>query len=272
SLIELKAELNRKRRDLEEQRSAKGVPKSVSKSKEKSLQNLLLKEKKNAGVDRRSAADLEQHEKEKMTEEKSRAVLEAKAKLYEKMTTEALDYDEQEHPVLANSLVNFQQKAIEKYQARKRGKGDEKDEDWVEFIDTLGRTRRCHKSELAQAIANDEELASREKEKFETCEISFGKEINSKGSNSSSGGAGGNNSVDGKSIGSYSTVPPPTTLNLTKTLTEEQVKEMSHRKWEEEQDLAEAKDYVHYQDVLYDAIKGFPSQSQIRKNKLGQTN
>jgi len=76
-----------------------------------------------------------------------RYVLEAKAKLYDEMNANALSFDE-EHPVLTNSLVDFQRKAIDRVNEDRlrppvghppknsKGVGDEK---WTEFTDSLGR-------------------------------------------------------------------------------------------------------------------------------------
>ena len=184
----------------------------------------------------------------------NRVVLEAKAKLYEKMTAEALDHDEMEHPVLANSLVNFQMKAVENYREAKRIHEEGGDEsDWVEFIDTLGRTRRCHKSELAHAIAEDEGLARPEKQEREKGNKvpvnSTDESVNSAETVMGSG--------ESTTTGSYAAVPPPTTLNLTKSLTEEEVKEMAHRKWELDEEQAGKKDDLHYEDVLFDGKHKF---------------
>jgi len=81
------------------------------------------------------------------------------------MHSTALLYDEKEHPVLVNSLVNFQQKAIDrinedrlKVPSEPEEDFPENEEDWTEFTDSLGRTRRCLKSDLPDFMARDTEL------------------------------------------------------------------------------------------------------------------
>jgi len=156
-----------------------------------------------------------------------RSILEAKAKLYEKMTTEALHHDEQEHPVLSQSLVNFTQKAIENLQEVRKASAavgsssasttfeeDESvnplfpvdEEEWTEFTDGLGRTRRCLKSDLSYFISRDDAL-----------------------------------------------VRPtnPASLSLCREA-EAQSAEMKRQKWEQDMAETSAKEKVHYQDVLYD--------------------
>ena len=92
-------------------------------------------------------------------------MLEAKAKLYDEMNSNALKYDDKEHPVLSNSLVDFQRKAIDRInedRLKEPAEGEPNysvnEEDWVEFTDSLGRTRRCLKIDLPDFMARDAEL------------------------------------------------------------------------------------------------------------------
>jgi hypothetical protein len=171
-----------------------------------------------------------------------RSILEAKAKLYEKMTTEALEHDEHEHPVLAQSLVNFTQKALDSIKEQKlsshnRPAGfksaganlpfDDKEEEeeestpfntpfpldeeeWTEFTDGLGRTRRCLKSDLPSFLSRN---------------------------NSDVGELGRPKNPEGVSL-----APEAQGFST----------EAKRQKWEQEAETTAAKEKVHYQDVLYD--------------------
>lgn len=143
------------------------------------------------------------------------------------MTAEALNHDEEEHPVLSRSLVNFTQKAIDDIKERNtRGprrisREDHEDDDdgydknfkedeeeWTEFTDALGRTRRCLKSDLPSFLARDDELAR----------------------------------------------PANPGVSLCREA-EQRLIEMKRQKWEKDTEETAAKDNVHYQDVLYDGME-----------------
>lgn len=155
--------------------------------------------------------------------------MEQKAKLYERMTSEALEHDELEHPVLSRALVNFTQKAIDKIKDDAEGNGNKRqepqpifdepeqededngpafpvnEEEWVEFVDGLGRTRRCLKTDLPSFLSRDDELAR----------------------------------------------PRNPGVSLSREA-EQRLIEMKHKKWEKESQETADKDNIHYQDVLYD--------------------
>lgn len=146
-----------------------------------------------------------------------RSILEAKALLYEKMTSEALEHDEHEHPVLSQSLVNFTQKAVDRIKESRSGEERESvknqyddynviEDEWTEFTDALGRTRRCLKSDLPSFIVRDEEMTRPQN---------------------------------------------PAGISLSKEAGEKLL-EMKRDKWEQEAEEAAVKEKVHYQDVLYD--------------------
>lgn len=148
------------------------------------------------------------------------------------MTSEALDHDEQEHPVLSRALVNFTQKAIDNIkEANDKGPqqpqriedvvddddDDEADidkgfvedeEEWTEFKDGFGRTRRCLKSDLPSFMSRDDTLSR----PITNPEMT-------------------------------SSVPP---------LGVDPMIEIKRQKWEKDQEEVTRKDSVHYQDVLYD--------------------
>lgn len=98
--------------------------------------------------------------------QKSKRVLEAKSKFYDRMSRAggALNSDE-------NCLVMFNRKKQEGPRGRyvssssssSSASSDSEDEaqdgDWVEYTDCLGRTRKCLKEDLAAAKQRDRELA-----------------------------------------------------------------------------------------------------------------
>lgn len=138
--------------------------------------------KQNAGVSNRAEKDAEQKLEEQKTLDKAREKLEEKAKLYEKMTKG--DFIDEE--VEDMYLVDFTQKIIDRHKemetvganrdSRRTGKRDddeeilsEKDipppqdpsEEWVDYVDSLGRSRRCMKKDLPDLLEMDKNLQGR---------------------------------------------------------------------------------------------------------------
>ncbi|XP_074054576.1 coiled-coil domain-containing protein 174 [Macrotis lagotis] len=178
SLVDLKAELFRKQEEFKQEKLLKdaGVPgKPKATSKKPSIWN-----KQNAGVSERAEKDAEQKIEEQKTLDKSREKLEEKAKLYEKMTKgDFLDEETEEM-----YLVDFTQKIIDKrkeMQALNRSKESKENsereevedkalseadipppqdpsEEWVDYVDSLGRSRRCMKKDLPGLLEMDKNL------------------------------------------------------------------------------------------------------------------
>ncbi|KAM9102130.1 coiled-coil domain-containing protein 174 isoform 1-T1 [Sarcophilus harrisii] len=178
SLVDLKAELFRKQEEFKQEKLLKdagvtGKPKSTN--KKPSIWN-----KQNAGVSSRAEKDAEQKIEEQKTLDKSREKLEEKAKLYEQMTKGDFLDEETEDMY----LVDFTQKIIDKRRemqalnlnkeskeaAGKEEDGDEAlsdadipppqdpSEEWVDYVDSLGRSRRCMKKDLPGLIEMDKNL------------------------------------------------------------------------------------------------------------------
>ncbi|XP_040424562.1 coiled-coil domain-containing protein 174 isoform X1 [Cygnus olor] len=178
SLVDLKAELFRKQEEFKKEKLLKDAgifakPKPLN--KKPSIWN-----KQNTGVANRAEKDVEQKAEEDQTLDKSRKKLEEKAKLYEKMTKG--DFPDEETEDLY--LVDFTQKIIDKqrevqelYQNEAAKKTLEKemddeetepemeipppedpDEEWVDYVDSLGRSRRCMKKDLPSLLKMDQEL------------------------------------------------------------------------------------------------------------------
>lgn len=181
SLVDLKAELFRKQEEFKQEKLLKdsgvlGKPKTTN--KKPSIWN-----KQNAGVSSRAEKDAEQKIEEQKTLDKAREKLEEKAKLYEKMTKG--DFIDEE--VEDMYLVDFTQKIIDKHKemeafganrgSRKAGEGEDDDDDnlsekdipppqdpseeWVDYVDSLGRSRRCMKKDLPHLLEMDKNLQGR---------------------------------------------------------------------------------------------------------------
>ncbi|KAM3847803.1 coiled-coil domain-containing protein 174 isoform 2-T2 [Vipera latastei] len=179
SLVDLKAELFRKQEEFKKEKLLKdaGVPikpKTVNKKP-------TIWAKQNKGVSDRAEKDAEQKIEEQQTLDKSRQKLEEKARLYEKMTKG--DFPDEETEDLY--LVDFTQKIIDKQrevqelctsETAKKATGEENggeeerfsegevppsqnpDEEWVEYVDYLGRSRVCSKKDLPFLLRMDEQI------------------------------------------------------------------------------------------------------------------
>ncbi|XP_063283459.1 coiled-coil domain-containing protein 174 [Pelobates fuscus] len=171
SLVDLKAELFRKQEEFKQEKLSKdaggpskpkGVPKKPS-----------VWSKQNAGVAGRAGKDFDEVVEQDNPLEKSRQKLEEKALLYEKMTKG--DFPDEETEELY--LVDFAQKIIEKRkevqalcQKEKTTEEDEINpglpipapqdpgEEWVDYVDSLGRSRRCMKKDLPDLLKMDNDL------------------------------------------------------------------------------------------------------------------
>ncbi|NXL45253.1 CC174 protein, partial [Podilymbus podiceps] len=178
SLVDLKAELFRKQEEFKKEKLLKDAgifAKPKTSNKKPSIWS-----KQNTGVANRAEKDVEQKAEEEHILDQSRKKLEEKAKLYEKMTKG--DFPDEETEDLY--LVDFTQKIIDKqhevqelYQseAARKTSEEEKDdeetepemeipppedpeEEWVDYVDFLGRSRRCMKKDLPSLLKMDQEL------------------------------------------------------------------------------------------------------------------
>ncbi|CAH7169423.1 coiled-coil domain-containing protein 174 [Phodopus roborovskii] len=180
SLVDLKAELFRKQEEFKQEKLLKdsgvfGKPKTTNKKPS-------IWTKQNAGVSSRAEKDAEQKLEEQKTLDKAREKLEEKAKLYEKMTKGNFPDEEVEDMY----LVDFTQKIIDKRKemevlgaTRDSQNTEEKDDDdeeffekdipppqdpseeWVDYVDSLGRSRRCMRKDLPDLLEMDKNLQGR---------------------------------------------------------------------------------------------------------------
>uniref|UniRef100_A0AAY5EKG7 CCDC174 alpha/beta GRSR domain-containing protein n=1 Tax=Electrophorus electricus TaxID=8005 RepID=A0AAY5EKG7_ELEEL len=170
-LVDLKAELYRKQETFKQERlsqDAGAVPKIHTKTKKPSIWS-----KQNEGVSARAQRDVEKATEEENTLNKSRQKLEEKARLYEQMTKG--DFPDEETESLY--LVDFTQKIIDQKREvhiRQAEKGDRdgedtdtqipipppqsEDEEWVDYVDALGRSRKCLRKDLPEFQKMDQDL------------------------------------------------------------------------------------------------------------------
>ncbi|XP_041872367.1 coiled-coil domain-containing protein 174 [Corvus kubaryi] len=184
SLVDLKAELFRKQEEFKKEKLLKDA--GVFAKPRTSNKKPSIWTKQNAGVVNRAAKDVEQKAEEQDILDKSRKKLEEKAKLYEKMTKG--DFPDEETEDLY--LVDFTQKIIDKqhevqelHQSEAAGKTSERDtdeeetqpeadipppedpdEEWVDYVDFLGRSRCCMKKDLPSLLKMDQELQGKRQE------------------------------------------------------------------------------------------------------------
>lgn len=174
SLVDLKAELFRKQEEFKHEKLAKaagGVPKPRAPLKKPNIWS-----KQNSGVTARAERDVEEKNEEDDSLEKSRKRLEEKAQLYEQMTKG--DFPDEETEELY--LVDFAQKIIDKkkeiqnfcQKERRKAETVEEEktpdlpipapqnpgEEWVDYVDSLGRSRRCMKKDLPDLLKMDKDL------------------------------------------------------------------------------------------------------------------
>ncbi|XP_035686447.1 coiled-coil domain-containing protein 174-like isoform X2 [Branchiostoma floridae] len=176
SIVDLKAELIRKQGEFKKE---KLQPSTTAKPKVSSKKGGIFN-KSNAGVAERSQRDVEQQAEDRKNHDKSRAALEEKAKLYDQMMKGNTIPDEDGSGVF---LVDFQKKVLDSVKAQARedaGKGQsaegerlaaeedagnddipepsDPEEQWVDYVDSLGRSRRCMKKDLAALQDMDRKL------------------------------------------------------------------------------------------------------------------
>uniref|UniRef100_UPI00398E7E32 coiled-coil domain-containing protein 174 n=1 Tax=Pristiophorus japonicus TaxID=55135 RepID=UPI00398E7E32 len=177
SLVDLKAELYRKQEEFKQDKLLKeaGAPFKAKPANKKP--NIWIKQ--NSGVSDRVAKDVEESIEEQQTLDKSKQRLEEKAKLYEQMTKGDFPDEETE----SMYLVDFTQKIFDKQKelqvlreseaAKKTAESANNeepvpeteiapplnpDEEWIDYVDSLGRSRRCMKKDLSGLVAMDKDL------------------------------------------------------------------------------------------------------------------
>ncbi|XP_072178421.1 coiled-coil domain-containing protein 174-like [Diadema setosum] len=248
SLVDLKAELFKKqeqlKRDrLQTQQQGGSSASTIRGARPAESKKPNIWSKKNAGVKARAEKDLEKLEEERNELENARSKLEAKAKFYEKMTKDGglPNSDGGEH-----FLVDFEKKALDNLdELRSRGVGPlpreeaekevvdrlaedddipppaNRDEEWVDYTDSLGRSRRCMRKDLPHLISMDKNLNPQAyQEKEEKTKPEKGEE-------------------------------------LPDLMSNDMYREMLRKKWEAEEEAASngPQGSTHYQNVKYDEVR-----------------
>lgn len=243
SLLSLKAEILRKQEELNKN-------KHENRSKTPHLKKLTPLEVKNKGVEQRTLNDT--NEDENLLKQ-SRSILEAKAKLYEKLLRRKNFTDEElEHN--RRYLVRFHKKSRipdlppdldepdDKYPEsdEERHFSDEyeppknPDEEWVEYTDCLGRTRKCMKKDLAFLKSKDAELlaaVNNDENKAEQL------------------------SKTGSCVIEIHETGEPKLSNANELLSSDMRRELLRQQWEKEEEELRKKEDIHYQDILFNEAR-----------------
>uniref|UniRef100_G1SV71 Coiled-coil domain containing 174 n=2 Tax=Oryctolagus cuniculus TaxID=9986 RepID=G1SV71_RABIT len=182
SLVDLKAELFRKQEEFKQEKLRKdsgvlGKPKTIHKKPS-------VWKKQNAGVSARAEKDAEQKLEEQKTLDKAREKKREREKFYSLMSEN--DFYILDEEVEDMYLVDFTQKIIDKRKemealgankesqnARERDDDEETlpesdipppqdpSEEWVDYVDSLGRSRRCMRKDLPDLLEMDKNLQGR---------------------------------------------------------------------------------------------------------------
>lgn len=239
-MLSLKAELLRKQEEITRAKSYTSihdfVPKRAVKPEKDKKENKKVPEKKTSVIEDTALLM------------KSKKMLQRKAKYYEKMTTGggSLNSDE-------NCLVMFNQKKQEsrvqstyiesssddsEHDNNEAYKANEPDEEWVEYTDCLGRTRQCQKKDLVNFQKRDKDLSriAESKEHDNTVE-----EKNANMTNMESGELPGSD-TEVNDVDNSSSMAEPIGTRFKQMLD----------KWDDQEVKNMDKEYVHYQDILFD--------------------
>lgn len=227
SLVGLKAELLRKQAEVNEAKlRTESVNASPQPSKKKSKKTVADTEK-----DTKETIDPE----EIIAQKKSRLMLEAKSRLYERLKKSKNNND--------NFLVDFKNKLDEPDEFVDETIDEEypiePEENWVEYQDCFGRTRKCLHEDLPHMQRKDDMIKQ---------------EITKRNTD---------NAREEESKEQYSTIEE-----------KEPEIEIMRRKWEEQtQKLADKVD-IHYQDILFDEARahgvGYYAFSQDEEQRIKQ--
>ncbi|XP_036322754.1 coiled-coil domain-containing protein 174 [Rhagoletis pomonella] len=272
SLLSLKAELLRKQAEVNKAKaiqapnqqneySSKNIVQATSSSASVSKRD---KKERAKEVDKLEGATVYEHEDSELLE-KSRRVLEAKSKFYERMsrTGGQLNSDD-------NCLVLFNRKhqddrvddaLIEEMERPNHGSSNEAKEsdsdsrsesdvdnshededDWVEYTDCLGRTRKCLRKDLEVVQRRDAELAASMPERLDQTKANW--MLNSKNVSNVSG-----EDVDAP-IG-----PMPSESVFGDGVSMMSKHDEQRANWERKEQENIDKADVHYQDVFFDEAR-----------------
>ncbi|EDV43482.1 uncharacterized protein Dana_GF16501 [Drosophila ananassae] len=252
SLLSLKAELLRKQHEVKLAKATKAAANEFRPSKRSSdKEKVKSKERdyKRIGSSEDGSKVYEAEDPAQL--EKSRRVLEAKSKYYDRMSRSggSLNSDD-------NCLVMFNRKKQEEDQEHQNqsysphrppssssSEDEGADDDEVEYIDCLGRTRKCQRKDLAEAKRRDEELGRTMPQRLDQSKANW--MIDTQGTK--------NDEDEEDEEPSYGPPPPESVCSdAISTMTKHDEQRMN---WEvKEQENIEKPD-VHYQDVFFDEAR-----------------
>nr|XP_024217668.1 coiled-coil domain-containing protein 174 isoform X2 [Halyomorpha halys] len=230
SLISLKAELSRKQEEVKNIKTTNSYIKLPPKPK--------VPVKKNIGVEDRNKRDTELDSEEIDLLKKSKEVLAVKSKLYDEIQKGNIVPSDEKQQVY---LVDFKNKETTDFPSSSSDLKsnpvivlDENDTDaddypvdtediddneWVEYTDCLGRTRKCHRSDLPAMKEIDRKMGQEVKDR--------------------------NPDVIKEEV----TRDRPPEL-----VSSDMEREMFRKKWEEQERELQKKTDIHYEDVLFDEL------------------
>ncbi|XP_037732851.1 coiled-coil domain-containing protein 174 [Drosophila subpulchrella] len=192
--------------------------------------------------------------------DKSRRVLEAKSKFYDRMSRSGgtLNSDD-------NCLVMFNRKKQEADQEPSALRGDPRqrlsssssssddeqvqDDDEVEYIDCLGRTRKCLRKDLKEAQKRDRQLAESMPERLDQTKANW--MIDTKGSRDQDRAHNSDNDDDAESCFG----PRPSESVFSDALSTMTKHDEQRLNWERKEIENVEKPDVHYQDVFFDEAR-----------------
>jgi len=191
--------------------------------------------------------------------DKSRRVLEAKSKFYDRMSRSGgtLNSDD-------NCLVMFNRKKQEADQEPSAMRGDPRqrlssrsssddeqvqDDDEVEYIDCLGRTRKCLRKDLKEAQKRDRQLAESMPERLDQTKANW--MIDTKGSRDQDRAHNSDNDDDAESCFG----PRPSESVFSDALSTMTKHDEQRLNWERKEIENVEKPDVHYQDVFFDEAR-----------------
>lgn len=271
SLLSLKAELQRKQHEVKLAKATKTAanefkPSKVHNDKKKSeASNSSSKIKKYNEVSRNE--DIKVYESEDYAQlDKSRRVLEAKSKFYDRMSRsggslnsddnclvmfnrkrqdQQFDKEPEDHRrnVQRERLSSSSSSSSDSNSINAGNYGDDDDE--VEYIDCLGRTRKCLRKDLEEAKRRDKQLADSMPERLDQTKANW--MIDTQG-NRNSDDEGENNEEP-----SYG--PQPTESVFSEALSTMTKHDEQRMNWERKEIENFDKPDVHYQDVFFDEAR-----------------
>ncbi|KAK9302392.1 hypothetical protein QLX08_005638 [Tetragonisca angustula] len=228
SLVGLKAELLKKQHEVNEARLKSEINHTTPKLQRKKPKKIEEESKKENSKIPEYIEDVNMHKKSKL-------MLEAKARLYERL--------KKSRTINENFLVDFTNKSDEsEEEPLPKDETDavlENEDDWVEYEDCFGRTRKCLREDLP---------LMQEKDQLIKQQI-----INKKG------------------------IDPKTNDAVDQNYVEEEKEpeiEIMRRKWEEQTQKLADKVNIHYQDILFDEARthgvGYYAFSQDEEERVKQ--